>query len=51
MRRILERLWKNKEKKPVRLENDVKNEAFLKVAGEQFKILAKKGLSIPVFTL
>ena len=31
--------------------SQVENQAFLKLASFQFKELAKKGLSIPVFTL
>lgn len=30
---------------------DLENEVFLKEAGEQIRELARKGLSIPVFTL
>jgi len=37
--------------KAARLEKNKENEVLLKTAEEQFKILAKKGLSIQVFTL
>ncbi len=50
MRQILNLISKqNKRKRAARLESE--NESFLRAAGEQLRILAKKGLSIPVFTL
>lgn len=52
MRRFLEKFLKRgKEKRPARLENESENEVFLKNAQEQLRELARKGLSIPVFTL
>lgn len=49
MRRILEKIFKKNKKRAARLESE--NEIFVKDAREQLKELAKKGLSIPVFTL
>ncbi len=50
MRQILNIILRiEKKHEPARLES--KNQAFLEEAGEQLKILARKGLSIQVFTL
>lgn len=50
MRKLFEKFFKKENKKAARLETQ-ENEVFLKTAGEQLRILARKGLSIPVFTL
>lgn len=54
MRRFLDRIakfWRQADKRQMASKTDVENEDFLRVAQEQLRELAKKGLSIPVFTL
>ncbi len=50
MRKIFERIFRRNKKRKDVVSND-ENEIVLKVAQEQLKELAKRGLSIPVFTL
>lgn len=54
MRRFLARIakiWQQTDKRQMASKIDAENEAFLKMAQEQLRELAKKGLSIQVFTL
>jgi hypothetical protein len=45
------KFWRQADKRQMAAKTNVENEVFLKTAQEQLRELAKKGLSIPVFTL
>lgn len=52
MRRFFEKILKQKnQKRAARLENNSETDLFVRQASEQLRILAKRGLSIPIFTL
>lgn len=51
MYKVLDKILGRNKKRVNKVGVDFENEAVLKVAQEQLRELARKGLSIPVFTL
>ena len=51
MHKVLDKILGRNKKRVNKVGADFENEAVLKVAQEQLRELARKGLSIPVFTL